>query len=112
VGKAAFGRVTRAQFEDIFRNGKRLGNAYFQLCFISNQSIKKPNIVAVVSKKVFALATKRNQLKRRMREVMRRGLAHYSHGSVIVFAKPATSKANFAIIEKYLSELLKQIMNS
>ena len=80
-------RLTKAEFDHYFKIGKRHHSPNLQLIYVPSATFSG---AAVVGKKVFKQAVKRNQLRRRLYGVLYR---HYRSGAVmgvcIIIAKPS-----------------------
>lgn len=68
----------------LYRNGTSARNQYFQLKYVSNPHRVHSRFAVVVSKKVYKSAVKRNRIRRRVYEVIRKELPSVTPGTDIV----------------------------
>lgn len=94
------------EFEAVFKGGRALKGKYVFLKYLINGT-DKTRIGFVVSKKISKLATKRNKIKRRMREVARMKRKNIKEGLSIVFiALPQINGAEYEEIKKDMEIIL------
>ena len=95
------------------RTGKRRQGRYLTLFFargtaVNGTSIAPPRVGFSVSKRV-GDAVRRNQVKRRLREVIRRRLWNVAPGwDMIVIARPGASTADYEALRDEVDALLTQ----
>jgi ribonuclease P protein component len=101
----------RAVFDATRTKGRRVSNRYMALNFIAHDAVKtgETGTVAFLTPKRVGLATKRTQLRRRMREIYRRYLAQPSEQAYLVWvARPPALELPFEELKKCMSELRKR----
>jgi ribonuclease P protein component len=96
------------EFEAVFKDGRTFkGNCVFLKYLINGTD--KTKVGFVVSKKISKLATKRNKIKRRMREIVRLEKGKIKEGlSIIFIALPAINNAGYEEMEKDIGNLLNR----
>lgn len=107
---ASKNRLTKKKdFEKIFKNGQKVFNKFFGLRYLI-WSIDYPRFVIVVSNKVSKQATKRNQLKRRLREIVRLNFENLNlRGDFIINVLPPAINLDYHQLKKEISSLFKKI---
>ena len=100
--KASVKRLRKEDIGFVFQKGKRLKTAFFLLWDVKKKD--SPFRLSVVcSRKVEKRATKRNTIKRRIREVFRKDIAEkISSHDVIVQVLPAGKAISSKIIKETL----------
>lgn len=101
--------LKKKDFQLVFKKGKSLKEGGFILNFLKLDQKDDLKIGFIVSTKVHKKATRRNRLKRRMREAIRKNLPKIKRGYFLVFV--ALSQAiqyDFPTIEKELLVLLNK----
>lgn len=99
----------KKDFQLVFKRGESLKEGGFILNFLKLEKGKDLKFGFIVSSKVHKKATRRNKLKRRMREAIRRNLFKVKRGYFFVFvALPQAIQYDFATIEKQLLLLLEK----
>ena len=94
------------EFEAVFKGGRTFKGEYVLLRYLVNGT-DKTKVGFVVSKKVSKLATQRNKIKRRMREITRKRKESIKDGlSIIMVALPRSIGAGYAEMEKDIGNLL------
>lgn len=96
---------SRKLFKMVYEEGKVLKSRLFVVYFVPID--KGPKVAIVVSKK-FGKAVRRNKLKRRIREIIRRHLPLLSH-AVIVLPRMKAKNVSFWDLKKDLDRLLSAI---
>lgn len=97
------------EFKRIYQKGSFFSVDMATVHFLPNR-MPFSRVGIVVNKKVEAMATKRNKLKRQFREVSKKFYNDIPPGyDVIVTIKKAASGVNFLEIEKTLKESLKKV---
>ncbi|HEU0028574.1 MAG TPA: ribonuclease P protein component [Ktedonobacterales bacterium] len=100
-------------FQRVRRTGKRRQGRYLMLCFApgtaaSGAGVAPPRVGFSVSKRV-GNAVRRNQVKRRLREVIRRRLWNVTPGwDMIVIARPEAGAASYDALRDDIDTLLAQ----
>ncbi len=87
----------------VFRQGRDFFNPNFTVKYLANATSLR--FAIVVSIKVFKKATKRNRLKRIIREFLKASLKKFQLGDYVVVAKPQVGKD----LEARALESLKQL---
>ena len=99
----------KKDFEKVFKKGKAKKGKFFLIKFIKNE-LKTIRIGFVVSKKISNKATKRNKLKRRMREATKMFLPSLPLGmDIVIVALRGSENLDFDQIRNHLEDLLNQI---
>jgi ribonuclease P protein component len=101
----------RAVFDATRNKGRRVTNRYMALNFLPQDAVKtgETGTVAFLTPKRLGAATRRNQLRRRMREIYRRYVAQLSETSYLVWvARPPALELPFEELKKCMSALLKR----
>lgn len=94
------------EFESVFKGGRTFRGEYVFLRYLVNGT-DKTKVGFVVSKKVSKLATERNKIKRRMREIVRKRKESIKDGlSIIAIALPRSIGAGYAEMEKDIGNIL------
>lgn len=108
-------RLTRGQdFSEAIRRGRRAGTATVVLHFLVRQVAERaePQVGLVVSKGVGNAVT-RNQVKRRLRHVVRERLAVLPQGSQLVIrALPAAGHGTSDVLGRDLDSALHRVLGS
>ncbi len=95
-------------FQEIFKKGRSFKEKFLVIKFRKNQT-KVNRFGFIVSKKVSKKAVKRNQIKRRLREVVRKNINDYQKGYDVAFiALPGLGNADFKEIKNVVLKLLKK----
>lgn len=98
----------RAVFDSTRLKGKRVSNRYMALNHIPREALEsgETGSVAFLTPKRLGVATKRNQLRRRMREIYRRHLAQPDEKSFLIWiARPPALELDFEELRKCMSAL-------
>jgi ribonuclease P protein component len=102
----------RAVFDAVRNKGRRAGNRYLALNSLPRDAVKcgETGTVAFLTPKRLGAATKRNQLRRRMREIYRRYLAQPSEKVCLVWvARPPALELPFEELKKCMTALRERI---
>jgi len=98
----------KKDFERVFKGGKSFKKGFLILRFKEND-LKINRFGFVVSKKISKKAVKRNQIKRRLREVVRSNIDFYKKGFDLVYISlPGLEKQNFQKIKDTILFLLNK----
>jgi ribonuclease P protein component len=98
----------RAVFNATRNKGRRISNRYLALNFLPLDAVKpgETGTVAFLTPKRLGAATRRNQLRRRMREIYRRYLAQPSETAYLVWvARPPALELPFEELKACMTEL-------
>ena len=105
----------RTVFDATRLKGRRVSNRWMALNFIAQDAVKTGALssgdgtVAFLTPKRVGLATKRTQLRRRMREIYRRHLAQPPETAYLVWvARPPALELPFEELKKCMTELRKR----
>lgn len=95
-------RLPSSDIRTVMRRGKRIANAYMQCVFLPNRG-NAPRFAFVVSTQVDKRATKRNRIKRLMREAVHRLLPQIRGSIDAILIARSTREAE---IKNSVGELL------
>jgi len=98
----------RAVFDATRNKGRRVSNRWMALNFLAREAIKsgETGTVAFLTPKRVGAATKRTQLRRRMREIYRRHLAHPDEIAYLVWvARPPALELSFEELKRCMTAL-------
>ena len=98
----------RAVFDATRNKGRRVSNRYMALNFLPHDAVKSGETgrVAFLTPKRVGTAVKRNQLRRRMREIYRRHLAQPCETAYLVWvARPPALDLPFEELKKCMTAL-------
>jgi ribonuclease P protein component len=98
----------RTVFDATRLKGRRVSNRFMALNFLPREAIPsgETGTVAFLTPKRVGAATKRNQLRRRMREIYRRQLADASDKNYLVWvARPPALELPFEELKKCMTAL-------
>jgi ribonuclease P protein component len=102
----------RAIFDATRNKGRRVSNRWMALNFIARDAVKsgETGAVAFLTPKRVGAATKRTQLRRRMREIYRRHLAQAEESAYLVWiARPPALELPFEELKKCMTALRERI---
>jgi ribonuclease P protein component len=102
----------RAVFDATRNKGRRVSNRYLVLNFLPRDAAKpgETGRVAFLTPKRVGAATKRTQLRRRMREIYRRHLAQPSEKAYLVWvARPPALELPFEELKKCMTALRERM---
>jgi len=102
----------RAVFDATRNQGRRVSNRWMALNFIARAAVKsgETGTVAFLTPKRVGAATKRTQLRRRMREIYRRHLAQTEEASYLVWiARPPALELPFEELKKCMTALRQRL---
>lgn len=102
-------RLTKEKdFEKVYKKGKFFAQN-FLMCRILKNSFKISRFGIVIGTKVSKKATKRNKVKRRLREAIRLKLNKIKKGfDILIMVKPEIVDKDYHEIDKVLISLLKK----
>ena len=96
-------------FDFVYKKGRFFNTKFFGLKYVKN-GLLQSRIGFVVSTKVHKKATKRNLLKRRMREVVRLNLDNIRPGfDVVITSRTGAWELEYREIERDMLFMLKRI---
>jgi ribonuclease P protein component len=101
----------RAVFDATRLKGRRVSNRFMALNFIARDAVKsnETGTVAFITPKRVGAATKRTQLRRRMREIYRRHLAQSNETAYLVWvARPPALELPFEELKKCMTALIQR----
>jgi ribonuclease P protein component len=98
-------RLTRAQFDHYFKNGRR---HHSEICTLIFHASPHFHTSVVVGKKVYKKAVDRNKLRRRVYALVRTYLLHKT-SVCIVLVKPKVSSIPYTRAKEELITLLKKV---
>ena len=101
----------RAVFDATRLKGRRVSNRFMALNFIARAAVKsgETGSVAFLTPKRVGAATKRTQLRRRMREIYRRHVAQFSEKAYLVWvARPPALELPFEELKKCMLALMER----
>jgi ribonuclease P protein component len=106
----------RAVFDATRNKGRRVSNRFMALNFLPRDAVKSgvpaggAGTVAFLTPKRVGAATKRTQLRRRMREIYRRYLAQPSENAYLVWiARPPALELPFEELKRCMTALRERI---
>jgi ribonuclease P protein component len=105
----------RAVFDATRNQGRRVSNRWMALNFIARDAVKsgETGSVAFLTPKRVGAATKRTQLRRRMREIHRRHLARPEESAYLVWiARPPALELPFEELKKCMTARADQKLKS
>jgi len=101
----------RAVFDATRTKGRRVSNRFMALNFLPPDAVKtgETGNVAFLTPKRVGVATKRTQLRRRMREIYRRHVAQSDEKNYLIWiARPPALELPFEELKKCMSELRRR----
>ncbi|HEV3272558.1 MAG TPA: ribonuclease P protein component [Candidatus Methylacidiphilales bacterium] len=106
----------RTVFDAARNKGRRVGNRYLALNFLPRDAAKpgepagETGTVAFLTPKRLGAATRRNQLRRRMREIYRRYLAQPDEKAWLIWvARPPALELPFEELKKCMEALRERV---
>ncbi|MCX7918489.1 MAG: ribonuclease P protein component [bacterium] len=101
--------TTRAEYQAILQQGKKVSDNNFRIAVAFNSEIKKPKLGIIVSKKI-GTAVERNRIKRRVREIFRLNQHNFVAGTkLIIIAKPECVTKKYQELERSILTLLARV---
>ena len=99
----------KKDFEKVIKRGEKVEKAFLVLKFLENSLIDVTRIGFVVSQKISKKASSRNQIKRRLREIIKNNLINLKPGyDLIFFTKRGIKEKDFSEMEKIVKQVLKR----
>ena len=98
----------RREFEECYASGVRMSGRHLQLFLLAREDTERSRIGLSVGKRSGGSVV-RNHLRRRIREIFRRGRRNLPAGlSIVVNIKPSAARAEFSeLAEDYVSALAR-----
>jgi ribonuclease P protein component len=98
----------RREFEECYASGVRMSGRHLQLFLLAREDTERSRIGLSVGKRSGGSVV-RNHLRRRVREIFRRGRRNLPAGlSIVVNIKPSAARAAFSeLAEDYVSALAR-----
>lgn len=94
--------------EDVFRRGKNVKGPLLFLRLAANH-LESSRFCFIVSAKVAKKATTRNQIRRRLSEIIKTNSLSLKGGfDVLIIVSPGADRLSFPDLEKTLNDLLRQ----
>ncbi len=101
-------RIKKSQdIEKVLRTRKSVGNKYFVIYKMTNKNFNHYRIALSVGKK-YGIAVKRNEMKRRLRHIIRDTSSSLDNMDIFLVAKPASNELSFEQIKKEILYLLNK----
>ncbi|MBI4062294.1 ribonuclease P protein component [Candidatus Gottesmanbacteria bacterium] len=97
-------RLPSSQIKSVMRHGKRIANAHLQCVFLPNHA-SMARFAFIVSTTVDKRATKRNRIKRVMRETVHGLLPRIGHYDVVLLARSIHEGAIVKSIHEFFGSL-------
>ncbi len=101
-------RIKKSQeIEKVLRAKKSVGNKYFVVYKMANKNFTHYRVALSVGKK-YGIAVKRNEMKRRLRHIIRDTSSCLDSMDIFIVAKPSSNDLSFEQIEKEVLYLLNK----
>ena len=100
-------RLSRSDFNTLFKHGKRFHTGFFTLLYSDNQKEMKCGLV--VSKKVAKHAVKRNKLRRKVYHILKDSKQLLNHKHLAVLTKPTITTLTSEELRKELQEAFTRL---
>lgn len=101
-------RLRRSRVEHILKKGYRKATNYFSIKFLRGAE-SESRFAVVVSMKIEAKATDRNQIRRRIYEAIDKAEKPASPLDIILIAKPTIKQLSFAELQDIVTSTLSQL---
>ncbi|MTI62868.1 MAG: ribonuclease P protein component [Methylophaga sp.] len=102
-------------FSRVFRQGKRTGGGGLTVLTVDN-SVGHPRLGLAIAKKHVKLASRRNRLKRIIRESFRQHQSSFSNIDIVVLSRPGLDQLDsaqiWAALERHWLTVVAQWQNS
>lgn len=102
-----FSLKLKKDFERVFKNGSQVFSREFTARYLKNDK-NFPRLAIIVSQKVAKKATERNLLRRRLKEIVRPLLVHFSNIDLILITRPGITDKKFAELKDLTEKFLKK----
>ena len=94
---------------DILKSGHRVQTEWYQLAYSMGVD-RDPGISVIVGKR-FGNAVKRNRIKRRFREVIRKEYVPYTvHPDMVIIPRKRSMEERFSILQESFRRTLREIL--
>jgi len=101
-------RLSRKEFNRFFSVGKRFHSPSLQVVYAPHDTF---HASVVVSKKIARLAVKRNKIRRRIYDIVRRYKMERGNPGVFIFVtKPGVVKQSYALLKEELVVALDSVL--
>ena len=95
------------EIEKIIKHKRSVGNKYFAIYTYKNEETSHYRFALSIGKK-FGIAVLRNQMKRRVREIIKNNIDLINNLDYVFVIKPLSKELDFKQIEKNIIYLLKK----
>ena len=95
------------KISDILKNGHRVQTEWYQLAY--SKGVDRDPGVSVIVEKRLGKAVKRNRIKRRFREVIRKEY-HTVHFNVVIIPKKRSMEERFLVLQESFRRTLREIL--
>lgn len=103
--KKIFRLSLKRDFKNVFTKGRNVSFPEITLKFYPNQ-LNHPRLAIIISSKISKSAVKRNQLKRRMKEILRKKLNLSAGYDLIFITRPEMIKKTFSELQDLIEKLI------
>lgn len=101
-------RLKKADFEPIFKKGRKKFSHFFNLRFLANQ-LENCRFAIIVSNKISKKSTERNRIKRQIREILKENLSNFKQNNdIIITVLPPVLGSDFQEIKENFLNLAKK----
>ena len=98
----------KKDFERVFKQGKFISEKFLALKYFKN-SLKESRFGIIVSQKVSKKSNKRDIIKRRIREVLKKNIKEIKNGyDTVILTKPEIIDKDYQKIEEVTESLFKK----
>lgn len=102
-------RLKKKEVDFIFKKGKTRKSGFLILKFVKNERASLPRFSVIIPVKVSKKSTKRNKIKRQIRESLRKKIENIKRETDgIVMVLPEVLDKSYKEIDKEVEELLKE----
>lgn len=100
--------MRRAEYEAVYRQGRRCTSARFVVFFRANQLARSRFGISV--KKALGGAVVRNRIRRRIREILRKNFPEIPRGwDIVIHPRSSVARAEFSALTDELLRLMRSI---
>jgi len=101
--------TTKKDIEQVFKMGRYFFAKDLGIKFIKN-NLDHPRFACIVSNKISKKAVERNQIKRRLREIIRLAIPDMPQDiDLVVFTRPTIKEIDYQEMEKQIYTCLKKL---